>query len=315
MARRARHSLKGAIYHVMLRGNNKQAIFFSENEREKFSLLIQEGIERFGYRVLAFCFMTNHVHLAIELGEVSLSKICQNLSFRYTKYYNTKNDTTGHLFQGRFKSILVVGTKYLRQLIRYIHLNPVRANLVADPSDYIWSSHQTYLGGDKFPWVAKDRGLELFGKDDIAVKEYAVFVSEGIGVSEEVDFKVGIAKGIVSDSLESDRKEHLEVNSKEASYNLGVFIQEIANWYQIPSGLAAFLGKDRRASHLREITAYLAKTTNKITIKELALLWNRADNSISQAVSRFESKLLKSDRLKKECGALKETVLSNLNLK
>jgi len=313
VARRVRHSLKGAIYHVMMRGNNRQAIFFSEEERKKFSLLIQEGIERFGYRVVAFCFMTNHVHLAIEVGDVSLSKICQNISFRYTKYYNLKHDTIGHLFQGRFKSILVVGTKYLQKLIRYIHLNPVRANLVSDPSQYMWSSHQAYLGSDTFDWVAKDRGLQLFGEGELAVREYSAFISEGIGVTEEIDFKNGIAKGVVSDSLETDRKTDAAVEPKLISCNLEMFMQAVANWYQIDGDLTVFLGKDRKASHLREITAYLAKTTNKITVKELALLWNRADNSISQAVARFESKLLKSDRLKKESGELKDKILSSLN--
>src|SRR5438128_178680 len=114
----------------MLRGNNGQAVFSSDAERCKFSLLMQEGTERYGHRILAFCFMTNHVHLAIQLKDVSLSKICQNLSFRYTQYYNKRHNTIGHLFQGRFKSILVEGKRYLKELIRYIHLNPVRAKIV-----------------------------------------------------------------------------------------------------------------------------------------------------------------------------------------
>jgi putative transposase len=82
MSRRRRHSLLGAIYHVMMRGNNGQAIFSSDEERTKFCLLMQEGVERYGHKILAFCFMTNHIHLAIQLGEVSLSKVCQNLTFR-----------------------------------------------------------------------------------------------------------------------------------------------------------------------------------------------------------------------------------------
>lgn len=82
MASRMRHSFPGATFHVMLRGNNGQSIFSSDAERCRFCLLMQEGVERYGHRILAFCFMTNHVHLAIQLKEVSLSKICQNLAFR-----------------------------------------------------------------------------------------------------------------------------------------------------------------------------------------------------------------------------------------
>src|SRR3990167_4228280 len=140
MSRRIRHSVPGGIYHVMMRGNNKQTIFASNSEYVQFCLLMQEGIERYGHHVLAFCFMPNHIHLAIQIGDVSLSKVCQNLAFRYTQFYNRQHVSIGHLFQGRFKSILVNGEIYLKKLIRYIHLNPVRAKLVTDPSEYFWSS-------------------------------------------------------------------------------------------------------------------------------------------------------------------------------
>src|SRR3990172_12163731 len=144
MARRARHSSNGATYHVMLRGNNGQQIFSSNRERCQFCLLMQEGVERYGHQILAFCFMSNHVHLAVRIKDVSLSKICQNLAFRYTRFYNWQHKTIGHLFQGRFKSVLVGSNRYLKELIRYIHLNPVRARLVENPLDYQWSSHQAY---------------------------------------------------------------------------------------------------------------------------------------------------------------------------
>lgn len=164
MARRSRHSLPKAIYHVMMRGNNGQSIFSSDSERCRFCLLMQEGVERYGHRILAFCFMSNHVHLAIQLGDVSLSKICQNLAFRYTRFYNWRHKTIGYLFQGRFKSILVDGNNYLRKLIRYIHLNPIRARITDDPLNYRWSSHQAYLMQNEFTWLARDTGLQFFGE-------------------------------------------------------------------------------------------------------------------------------------------------------
>jgi len=107
MARRLRYHLPGGTYHVMLRGNDGQDIFFNDRDRSKMCLLIQEGVERFGHRVLAFCFMSNHVHLAIQVGQINLSRIMQNLSFRYTRHINWERKRIGHLFQGRFKSILV----------------------------------------------------------------------------------------------------------------------------------------------------------------------------------------------------------------
>ena len=106
MARRLRFHLPSAIYHIMLRGNDGQPIFFCDEDRCRMCLLMQEGIERFGHIIHSFCFMTNHIHLAVQVGETSISRIMQNLAFRYTRYINRKYNRIGHLFQGRFKSII-----------------------------------------------------------------------------------------------------------------------------------------------------------------------------------------------------------------
>jgi putative transposase len=100
MARKPRIAYPGALYHVILRGNDGQTIFFDDKDRTRFYLLLQEGIERFGHRVHGFCLMTNHVHLAIQMGEIPLSRILQNLSFRYTRWVNWRQKRSGHLFQG-----------------------------------------------------------------------------------------------------------------------------------------------------------------------------------------------------------------------
>ena len=124
MARRPRFHLPFGIYHVMLRGNDGLPIFFSDADRCRMSLLLQEGVEQFSHYIHAFCFMSNHIHLAIQVRETSISRIMQNLAFRYARYINKKYDRVGHLFQGRFKSIIVDGNRYLKELVRYIHLNP-----------------------------------------------------------------------------------------------------------------------------------------------------------------------------------------------
>jgi REP element-mobilizing transposase RayT len=137
MARKPRVYFPGALYHVILRGNGGQTIFFDDKDRTRFCFLVQEGIERFGHRIHAFCLMSNHVHLAIQVGEVSLSRILQNLSFRYTRWVNGRQSRTGHLFQGRYKAVLVDADIYLQVLTRYIHLNPVRAGIVKEPEAYL----------------------------------------------------------------------------------------------------------------------------------------------------------------------------------
>ena len=120
----------------MLRGNGGERIFFNDQDRWRMCLLIQEGDERYVHRLLGYCFMTNHIHLAIQVRQVKLSRIMQNLAFRYARYLNRKHKRIGHVFQGRFKSILVDSDRYLKELVRYIHLNPVRAGMVNLPEEY-----------------------------------------------------------------------------------------------------------------------------------------------------------------------------------
>lgn len=149
----------------MLRGNGGQPIFFDDEDRCRFCLLLQEGTERFGYRVHGFCLMGNHVHLALQVAERPLAQPMQNLSFRYTRWINRRQRRIGHLFQGRYRALLVEQDSYLLELVRYIHLNPVRANLVTDPAEYRWSGHRAYLDEDRLPWLTTEWVLSQFGQN------------------------------------------------------------------------------------------------------------------------------------------------------
>ena len=102
MARKPRLHYTGAVYHVMVRGNGGQNIFADDEDRHRFYLFLQEGVEKFGHRIHAFCFMSNHVHLAIQVGDKPLSRIMQNLCFRYTQWVNSRQKRVGHLFQGTY---------------------------------------------------------------------------------------------------------------------------------------------------------------------------------------------------------------------
>jgi REP element-mobilizing transposase RayT len=145
MARKQRIHYPGALYHVILRGNARQDIFFDDGDRSRFILLLQEAVEKFGFRIHAYCLMTNHVHLAVQVGVTPLSRIMQNLSLRYTTWINRRLNRSGHLFQGRYKAVLIDADSFLLELVAYIHLNPVRAGMVATPENYHWSSHCAYL--------------------------------------------------------------------------------------------------------------------------------------------------------------------------
>ena len=109
MARKPRLHVPGGLYHVMLRGNGGADIFFSKADRKRFYALLEEGGQRFGTRLHGFCLMTNHVHLVLQAGEAPLSRPMQNLAFRYTRHVNARRKRVGHLFQGRYKALLVDG--------------------------------------------------------------------------------------------------------------------------------------------------------------------------------------------------------------
>lgn len=182
----SRHPLihfPGALFHITARGNNKQIIFRNPQDFNRYIANIKRVKEEIPFYLYAVTLMPNHVHLLVEIINSPINKIMQKLQTAYTMYANKKFETVGHLFQGRYLSILVEKESYLLELIRYIHLNPVRAMLVNDPVSYPWSSHQAYLG-------QKNKIAEIIDKTKIlpyfsanpkkAVKNYNEFVLAGI---------------------------------------------------------------------------------------------------------------------------------------
>jgi len=181
MARRPRIEFPGAFYHVIVRGNQRQKIFHDEADYSKYLSLLSGYRERYQFKLFAYTLMSNHVHLLIQTGEIPLSKILQGLSQSYTQYYNLRRKTVGHLFQGRYKAILCDRDAYLLALVRYIHLNPVRAGIVEEVSKYRWSSHHAYVGMENSGLVSRDEVLKMFStKRAVARDRYVQFVREGI---------------------------------------------------------------------------------------------------------------------------------------
>ena len=187
MARPLRINYSGAFYHVTSRGNERKNVFKSKRDREKFFEYLDSATQRYDAVIHAFCLMDNHFHLLIETPSGNLSQIMRHINGAYTTYFNVKRARSGHLFQGRYKAILVEIDEYAKELSRYIHLNPVRAKMVKTPEEYEWSSYQFYIGVKKPPeWLYRDFILGYFGgKVSIAQKEYRHFVSTM--VNEEYD--------------------------------------------------------------------------------------------------------------------------------
>ena len=146
MARKNRKWFQGAIYHIMARGNYRQNIFKDDEDFKVFLLLMQDAKTKYGFKLHAYCLMTNHYHLLLETEQTEIWKIMKRINQIYAAYYNEKYRLTGHLFQGRYKSCLVENDSYFLQTSRYIHLNPVKAKMVPRAEAYPWSSYSTLIG-------------------------------------------------------------------------------------------------------------------------------------------------------------------------
>ncbi len=164
MARPVRLEFGGALYHVTARGDRREAIYEDDVDREHFLKVLGEVVGQFNWRCHAYCLMSNHYHLLIATPDGNLSKGMRQLNGVFTQWSNRRHHRTGHLFQGRFKAILVDADSYLLELTRYVVLNPVRAHMVDSPAKWPWSSYQAVTGEVASPaWLETDGLLAQFG--------------------------------------------------------------------------------------------------------------------------------------------------------
>jgi len=187
MARKPRIEFEGAFYHVITRGNQRQKIFKDKDDFLKYLEILSNYKTRYKYFLYAFILMNNHVHLLIETQEIPLSKILQGINQSYTTYFNRKYKTLGHLFQGRYKAILCDRDEYLLSLVKYIHLNPVRAKIVKTPDEYQWSSHHSYIQrANRANIIDTDQILRMFSEDkQKARKLYRAYMDDSQVVKKE----------------------------------------------------------------------------------------------------------------------------------
>jgi REP-associated tyrosine transposase len=183
MSRPRRIEYAGALYHVTSRGDRKEAIYEDDFDRKRFLEILGDVVSRFNWVCHAYCLMGNHYHLLIETPDGNLSKGMRQLNGVYTQASNRRHERVGHLFQGRYKAILVDANAYFLELNRYVVLNPVRASLVDHPGDWLWSSYRAVVGIAPAPdWLTTDRLLSQFSNDrQQAIHRYDKFASRGVG--------------------------------------------------------------------------------------------------------------------------------------
>ncbi len=288
----------------MIRGNGGDDIFFSDDDRTYFIFLLQEGIQKYSHRIHAYCQMTNHVHLVIQVRDTPLSRVMQNVCFRYTRFINARQKRMGHLFQGRYKSILIDRDNYLAELIRYIHCNPVRAKIVKMPEFYSWSSHNAYLGEKACSWLTTDFVLSQFDNNrEVAINLYQNFVKADMNEGHRKEFHTGLSRGHLGDDKFC---EHAHIMAREELKNRWSYdqvINSVCIIYGISTELLCEPGKRQPAAEARAVAAYLVQNNQYLSLTKLGEILCRDLSALSRAAGRLR------DRIKRDSG-LKNRMIS-----
>jgi len=187
--RKPRIEIEGGLYHIITRGNNRQLIFGSDDDYLKMLVLLAERKAKLPFFLYAYCLMPNHIHLLVERRQDSISRVMHGLLTAYSQYHNRKFRKSGHLLQGRYKAILCQTDQYLAELVRYIHLNPLRARIVRKPEEFQYSSHRVYLGMEAEGLVDAEPVLRYFGATKkLARERFRLFVRGGMTAGHQDEF-------------------------------------------------------------------------------------------------------------------------------
>jgi putative transposase len=283
MARPLRIEYPGALYHVTSRGNAGNRIYRNDKDRIYFLELLGFLVERFHWLCHAYCLMDNHYHLIIETPEGRLSQGMRQLNGIYTQKYNKKYKKTGHIFQGRYKAIIVDKDNYLLELCRYVALNPVRAHMVDKPEDWIWGSYRATCGIINSPaFLTTDWILGQFSTiRDNAQKLYKLFVTEG--TTKESPWKELKGQIFLGDKTFIEKAASRDsIRPKEVPR-----LQRYADRPLLPELFANTM----HDTAVRNKTIYAAHTTYGYTFKEIADHLHIHYATVSRATKDVERKM------------------------
>ncbi|MBW2545304.1 MAG: transposase [Deltaproteobacteria bacterium] len=296
----------------MLRGNAKQTIFHNNEEYRCFEDILAEGLEQYSLMLHAYCWMENHVHMALQVNDKPLSKLMQNLSQRYTHWFNKRYDRVGHLFQGRYKAILVDKDAYLLELIRYIHLNPVRADMVSDPIDYPLSSHAAYTGHVQPPfWLTVDWGLGQFGETESAARAaYLHFMGQATEDKLLAQLRHGSKEGRILGN-ENFIKDALTQNSEAvpAGITIEQLVDVVAHGYHISPLEMTSASRSRHLAEARAMTALIGMDHCDYSLSNFAQYFNRDMPSMSRQIKAIRARLTKSQLLHEKMVHIKNQIV------
>jgi putative transposase len=319
MARPLRIEFKGALYHILSRGNERRNIFFGESDYKVFLGVLEEMSERFAVDIFAYVLMSNHYHLLIRTNQGNLSKSMQWVGTTYTRRFNLQHFRSGHLFQGRFKSILVQNDAYLMQLSCYIHRNPLRAGLVNRLADYRWSSYRTYAyKASHTKWLNKDLIISQCNGED----SYKTYREKVLKYSEEEsNVFENLRHGIVFGTkryLNKITKKHFKKESDAELPQLNRIIRDkdpakllksaakVINFNLTKLGQSdRILKKDIQD---RDVLLYFLRGTGLYTNKQIGELFGLTYSAVSHRANIVKSQIFKQSELRQKYSLIKSMI-------
>jgi REP element-mobilizing transposase RayT len=293
MARPFRLSGENCLYHITSRGNDHKRIYVIPGNYERFLDYVKQAKERYRFYLYAYCLMPNHFHLLLETRLPNISKIMQYINSSYTTYYNIRHHRCGHLFQGRFKSLVVDRDNYFLEVSRYIHLNPVRAGIVKDPMAYNWSSFNEYLG-NKHKYIDNDQVRQYIRMDR---HQYRNFVLDGVNKAPDLMSKVYAGFLLGTDSFIKNQLKNLEAqtSSAEVSHKKELkddkmrameIVQTVADYYR--TTLDKLKASKTRPMRVKQIMIYLLRSFTGLTNREIGDLMGMRYSAVSKTGLNIE---------------------------
>lgn len=302
MSRAPRIHFPGAIYHVINRGNDKGNIFIDEKDYNVFLKHIREVKQEKDFFLYCYCLMPNHFHLLLEVKDEPLPKIMQNLLISYTKYFNARYDKSGHLFQGRYKAIICGTEEYLLRLIRYIHLNPKRAHLIEDISEYKWSSHNNYSGKADNKVLSTEKLFERMGETfSSGYRVYNNLLKDEDDKFDE-EFKKSYESNILgSDDFIKEMKENYNIKKIETEENIfkinklsekitmDEILEKIAMQYEISKDDILSDSQNRVINRARKMFYYEASQKYDYKTSEISNFIKRHSGVVCKGINEIKA--------------------------
>lgn len=288
MARRLRLHVPGGFYHVTLRGNHRCPIFFCNSDRELFEMILAGSLGRWSARLHAYCWMTNHVHMLIQVSDTSLGRIMLRTASAYARKVQFRLQTTGHLFERRFHAVLVDTDAYLLTLLCYIHMNPVRAGLVSDPAKYPWSSHHDYLGTSTKPWLTTGFALRILSSRGHRAEDR---YRELMGTARHLSWGSGVltpnpANPQVLGNDAFATRANITSAPPAKRLSLAQVLDECITRFRLPASELRSRRVTRELAKARAWFAHEATSKGAVSISDVARFLGRSEGAIRQAMRR-----------------------------